>query len=348
MDKRTIILVIGLGLLVIFWVPIMTGLGFIEPPKQPPQRSEQYSQQTEPQPVTTTHATQEETSRTEPLVDSTIPVASFDEDVSAIQIDSIVIETNVWSIIMTNYGGGPVSFKLKKYLDQEGRPIQMLPESRTATPEFHFQGGALIDSRFPFVSSLSAGHYRVDNQPFEISYRFQREGGGIITKKYRFYPDRYDYDLIIDIAGRAELGIEREYSIEWNNKLEPTELNIQDDYRSFWAMAMMGTERVKFDDYDDGRFAVSHTGVTKWAATRSKFFSAILVPRSKVGSGVRASGIEKQVATPDGTVDGRELAIGITMEIPYEPAFIDSFSVFVGPMDYEILRNFNNDVVDII
>ncbi len=348
MDKKVILLVIGLGLLVIFWIPIMTELGLIEPPQQPPQTSEQYAQQTEQQPVTQPQTTPSGAPHTPGSIDSSIAMASLEEAVADGPVDSIFIETNVWSIVMTNYGGGPVSFKLKKYLDQEGQPIQMLPGCQTATPEFHFQGGALTDGRLPFVSSLPAGQFTVDNQPFEISYSFQSESGGIITKKYRFYPDRYDYDLIIEITGRSELGVEREYSIEWNNPLEPTELNIQDDYTSFWAMAMMGTERVKFDDYDNGRFAVSHSGVTKWAATRSKFFSAILVPRSRPGSGVEASGIEKQVVIPDDSVDGKELAIGITMEIPYEPAFIDSFSVFIGPMDYEILKNFNNDVVDII
>jgi len=348
LDKNTIILVVALGLLVIFWMPIMTGLGLIEPPQPPVETAEQYTQQTEPQAVTETQTAPLGSSQNQPLADSTIQTASLGEAVSTVPVDSIFIETDVWSIVMTNYGGGPISFELKKYLDQEGQPIQMLPGCQTTTPEFSFQGGALSDKRLPFVSSLPSSHYTVDSQPFELSYSFQSESGGQITKKYRFYPERYDYDLIIEITGRPELGIEREYSIEWNNRLEPTELNIQDDYTSFWATAMMGTELIKFDDYDNGRFAVSHTGVTKWAATRSKFFSAILVPRSRDGSGVKASGFEKSVQTLDGSVDGKELTVGITMDVPYETSFIDSFSVFVGPMDYEVLKNFNHDVVDII
>lgn len=140
----------------------------------------------------------------------------------------------------------------------------------------------------------------------------------------------------------------REYSIEWNNRLDPTELNIQDDYTSFWATAMMGNEIFKFDDYDNGKFSLSHDGATQWVATRSKFFSAILVPRSRPGRGVKASGLEIPVQTLDEIVEGKSLAVGLLMDVPYEPSFVDSFSVFVGPMDYEILKNFNHDVVDII
>ncbi|MCP4703040.1 MAG: membrane protein insertase YidC, partial [candidate division Zixibacteria bacterium] len=112
--------------------------------------------------------------------------------------------------------------------------------------------------------------------------------------------------------------------------------------------AMMGNEIFKFDDYDDGKFSLRHEGATQWVATRSKFFSAILVPRSTVGEGVKASGTEMLVQTLDDNVDGKELKVGLVMKIPFEPTFVDSFSVFVGPMDYEILKNFDEEVIDII
>lgn len=359
MDKQSIILVIALGLLVIFWIPIMTGLGLIEPPKEPPQTTEQPAQQVEQQSVEQQSVEQQpvETAKTPgtatpsgQAVKEPSPETGLtpDEAIAEGPVDTVLIETNVWSIMLTNEGGGPISFELKKYLDQEGQPIQMLPDCQVSTPEFSFQNGSLVDSRLMFVSSSSPGTYNVTNQTFELTYSFQSKGGGTITKRYRFYPDRYDYDLIIEMSGLSELGIEREYAIEWNNKLDPTELNIKDDYSSFWAMALMGTERVKFNDYDDGKFAVSHSGATNWIATRSKFFTSILVPRSRTGSGAKASGVESPIVTPDGTIESRALAVGIEMEIPNQSTVTDSFSVFVGPMDYEILSDFNNDVVDII
>ncbi len=348
MDKKTIIMVVALGALVIFWIPIMTGLGLMEPPKPRPQVTEQYDQQTEQQPLTETQTTPSGTPQAQPLAGSNVVNATLDQAIFDVPADSIYIETDVWSIIMTNYGGGPISFKLKKYLDQSGQPIEMLPDCENATPELSIQEGAVTDSRLPFVSSLPSRNYRVENSPFDISYRFQSETGNIVTKKYRFYPDRYDYDLVIEITKGSDMGTVREYSIEWNNRLSPTELNIQDDYTSFWAAAMMGNEIFKFDDYDNGRFSLSHDGATQWVATRSKFFSAILVSRSRLGSGVKASGIEMPVQTLDDIVDGKALAVALSMDVPYETAFVDSFSVFVGPMDYGILNNFNNDVVDII
>jgi YidC/Oxa1 family membrane protein insertase len=182
----------------------------------------------------------------------------------------------------------------------------------------------------------------------ELTYRYVSDNGGSISKRYRFYPDRYNYDLVIELNGREALNLEGEYSIEWNNELLPTEPNVNDDYGSFWAMAMMGGEREKFDDYDNDRFGVSHDGVTQWIATRSKFFSAILVPRSNPGIGARSTGLKSQVMVEGEAVTKRSLTIGIDMNLSYAPIVADSFSVFVGPMDYEVLQEFNSDVVDII
>ena len=157
-------MVVALGALVIFWIPIMTTLGLIEPPKPRPQTTEQQPQQQEQQPVTQTQTTPSTTTEDRQKIDSEETTTSLGEPNYDVPVDSIYIETNVWSIVMTNYGGGPVSLELKKYLDQQDRPIQMLPECENATPELSIQDGALTDSRLPFVSSRPAWRYRVDNQ----------------------------------------------------------------------------------------------------------------------------------------------------------------------------------------
>jgi len=353
LDKQSIILVILLGLLVIFWVPIMTGLGLIEPPKEPPKTTPQQTQQAAQQPVDTTTQTPISSQPTPTAAEKpsdSAEVATYEASLDDVPVDSIFIETKVWSVILTNYGGGPVSLHLKKYLDQEGKPIQMLPDCEKATPELSIQKGTITDSRLPFASSLPAGHYTVDNNPLEITYSFHEASGNIVVKRYRFYPNRYDYDLIVDITKGADAAGLRVYSLEWKNKLMPTELNIQDDYRSFWAAALMGNSLTKFDSFDNGKLEADpqYDGTTQWVATRSKYFAAIMVPRSREGSGIDVSGIEKTVSSPDGAVKGRELAVGLMMEIPFDSSFADSFSVFIGPMDYEILSNFHNKVIDII
>jgi len=344
LDKKIVLLVVLLGILVIFWIPIMTKLGLIEPPKRSTAPiteqtrqdtlavSEPISQQNEVKEVTS--APTMESGSVEPAaIDTTPQVAE----------NLITLETNVLKVVFSNYGGAPISIKLKNYKYGNGDPIEMLPECIEATPGFIFNGGTVNINDFVYESSLNGNNYTINNGSKEISYSYRKNDGSTITKRYRFYADRYDYDLIFELSNRAGFGFEREYSLFWGNKLEATELNIEDDYNSMWAMARMGTETEKFDDYSDDRFDVSLSGTTGWIATRSKYFTAVMVPLSRAGSGAGATGIKQNVVSPSGTVTAKILTVALQMEIPFQESIVDSFSVFVGPMDYEILKEFNED-----
>jgi YidC/Oxa1 family membrane protein insertase len=345
LDKKTILLVVLLGMLVIFWIPIMTNLGLLKP--APPRQA--------PAAVDTLHTV--DTIRYAVPPRDTMAMAQVDTSRGApaalpqmenIPEDSIIVETDVWLVTLINHGGGPVSLKLNDYKYNNDGPVEMLPECREATPDFMFLGGAFDAGKLVYQASLPKGKYSVSGEPLEISYSFQKEGGATITKRYRFYPDRYDYDLVITIENRSAFGIEREYSLDWNNRLDPTELDLFSEYNAMWAMAYQGTERVKFDKYTDNKFNRTESGNTDWIANRSKYFTYIMIPRSNMAVAAKASGLKEKIVTARGTFDRRTLTTGLVMNIPQNETLSDSFTVFVGPIDYEILRGYGDNVLDII
>jgi len=346
LDKKTIILVVALGLLVIFWMPIMTTLGLMKAPAPQPQRTTADSSQVA-QEANKISATQDSTAA--PIAASKVAHSDTTSASQAENIveDSIIVETEAWIVTLSNYGGGPVSHKLKNYKYLDGNLIEMLPSCQKATPELDFNALKVNAGKITYQASLAKGKYIVGSTPLELAYTYKGEGGGTLIKKYRFYNNKYQYDLIIEVIDRASLGIEREYSLEWNNPLEPTELRLYDDYNAMWAMGHMGGERIKFDDYTDNKYSISLSGSTNWIATRSKYFASILVPRSQLASGAKSSGVKEKLVTPHETVQKRNITIGLMMEIPSGDKLVDSFSVFVGPMDYDILKSFDNTVVDI-
>ncbi len=352
LDKKSIIVVVILGILVIFWIPIMTWQGFIKPPQRQV-APVQTTQTTPADTLTHVEATPTVTPQTPPRPmpprDSTAMAnIGLTEPFGGVPEDTLIIETEVMQVVMTNHGGGPNAIRLKKFLYADNGPVEMLPSKEIVAPEFSFQNGTFRDNRLAFTANLSPREYKVGTEPLDVIYTHTTDNGGSIVKRYRFYPDRYDYDLILEVQNRAAFGFERGYRMEWNSALAPTEPDINDDFSSFWGMAMQGTERVKYDDYDDNRFNVSQDGVTRWIATRSKFFTAILIPRSRPADGALASGNKIQRAFGEKTFQARDLTIGLEFELPSEQNLVDSFTVFVGPMDYDLLKSFNNEVADIM
>ncbi len=348
MDKKTILIVVALGALFFFWGPIMTELGLIKPgPQKPPQAIQDTTVTASPEPITERQsvAADRQSSDLQHVTSSQLMPAD-----SAVNIpeDTIKVETNKWIAVMTNYGGGPVSIKLKEYKYDNGEPIEMLPGCEKVTPEFSFSGGTFRENGLVYKASHPAGSYSVTSSATEFVYTFRSAAGGQLIKRYRFYPDRYDYDLIIEITDRPGFGFERKYNIEWNNKLGPTELNISDDYNSMVAMSYQAGDGEKFDDYNDNRYAISKDGQTDWIATRSRYFTGIIIPRSHSGISALSSGVKYPVETPRGNADARDVSIGMTMDMEYAPAFTDSFTIYVGPIDYEILESYNNNVVDLV
>nr|MBN2277631.1 membrane protein insertase YidC [candidate division Zixibacteria bacterium] len=351
MDKRTIIVIILLGALVIFWFPIMQGLGLMEKRQAPPPTTSQPTEQVEP-----IHDTPEpeldqqlsETMATETETTPQIRQASID---TATQVpeDTIFIETNVFQVVMSNHGGAPISIKLKDYqYAWDSSRIEMLPDNKMASPEIKFNGGQINANKFVYTPSRPDRKRLITSGSVDVTYTYNDNSGTSVVKRYRFYADRYDFDLIVEVKNPENLNLNRKYSLEWNNKLGPTELYLQDDYNSMWAMAMEGNERVKLDDYKDNMFSRMDDGVTSWIASRSKYFSVILLPRSRSAAGAKASGIKFEHFADNQKVNARKLAIGLVMEPPRDSAMVDSFTVYVGPMDYELLKEVNSDVVDVI
>jgi len=353
LEKRTIILIVLLGALVIFWMPIMQGLGLIEKREAPPptQQAEQSTKESEPPTATPEPDIAENIQTEEPVsTESTPKIQPSIDTVSQVPEDTIFIETNVLSVMMSNHGGALISIKLKdyKYAGDDTSKVEMLPENKISTPELKFNGGMINANNFVYTPNRPDRKRSITSGSLEISYTYNDPAGTAIHKKYRFYADRYDFDLLIDVDNPEALGLNRKYTLEWNNKLMPTELNLQDDYNSMWAMAMEGNERVKFDDYKDNRFSRTDDGVTNWVASRSKYFAVIILPRSSEAIGARAAGVKFERMVDGKKVDARKLGVGLVMEPSYDTPMADSFSVFTGPMDYELLKDLNDEVVDLI
>ncbi len=340
-DKKTLPIIVILVILILFYFQILEYLGLYTPPK-PQQQTQQETAQQVPSPDTSITPPPPPEQREEPKV------AAIEADSTEKTPDTVVIQTNTFTALLTSHGGGLLSLKLKKYTYRDGKQIEMLPLAEHATPDATFANGTFSTTAVDFSADLAPGTYHVQNGSQVITYHYTAPSGGEIIKKYTFYPDSYHFDLELEVREPIKLGFERQYNLVWNTPLGVTEPQAEMDYNAMEAVAMMSGSREKLDDFQDNKLNQSLTGYTTWAGVRSKYFAAVLIPRNRMADGVFAQGEKEKISTPDGTIEQRRITVGINMPFANINTVADTFRVFVGPLDYTLLSKYNVGLEDML
>jgi len=343
LDKKTLPLVILLVIIVVFYYQILEFLGLYEPPPPKPATTEQVQPETDTlinprdtiTPIEIDAFT--ETKKEHPLL-------ANDTLIDSVPVETTFVTTNKYIIAISNHGGGPVSLKLKDHYYRDGNLIEMIPDARGATPSPIFAGGTFSTASVPFVSNRNAGSYNAIHDTISLIYTYTSPDNGIIRKRYTFYPNQYHFDMVVELENRDKLGFERQYTMMWNTPLEVTEPQKDKDYQAMQAVVMFGGSRETLDDFEGDKLRQTIEGFTSWAGVRSKYFTAILIPCDREASGAIALGEKKKISTPTGNIEQHHITTGLTMPFANVPTITDSFTVYVGPMDYLLMSSYDVDL----
>ncbi len=344
MDKKTLPIIIALALIIIFYYPLLQLLGLQEEPKPKPetagqtQSSDTMSKAAPPK--TAVDKLTDQISQPVTLNDTTGQLNQIDSD-------TLTIKTEQFEIVLSSRGGGPVALYLNEFKYRDGQKINMLSKARQATPDFTFAGETFSTAQVDFTCSKSPGVYDVVSQPLELHYRYRRNGAELI-KHYRFFPDNYHFELVIELVNGEKIGFERQYEIVWNTPLDVTEPQQEEDYAEMNAVALMAGSRVTLDDFQDDKLNQSFDGQTKWAGVRSKYFTSVIIPRNRAAERVFAHGQKMQVSSDAGPIEGREITVGLSFPFSNVSSLADSFTVFVGPLDYQLMAEYKVDLEDML
>ncbi len=345
MDKKTILLLIPIVLVIIFYWQILEFLGLYTPaPPVQTGKTDTTQVSTPPDsqlPVVLAPAA------VQPVLDTTLAAAPV--DTTTVSVDTVVITTKRYIATLITKGGGPISIKLEDYHYHDDRGnIEMVPFPAEVTPALAFSSGTFQTGSLPFVSSLSPGHYNASTAPVDVVYTYTNPQGGQIVKSYRFYPDDYHYDLTVGVNRREALGFERQYELMWNTPLGATEPDLKSDYLEMKGVARMGEDFRKLEKFEGNTLNMQESGTTAWAGVRSKYFTAVLIPMNKPADGVSATGSQQAATGPHGTYEKRDVHVGIEMPLAATSTFTDTVRVFVGPLDYTLMARYGKGLQDIL
>jgi len=347
LDKKTLPIIVVLVLAVIFYWPILEFLGLVEEPEKSPQLTEQ---QTDTIVQAQALGSEVQNSSTQPsaidINNSPPPLPDVVQDSTA--VDTLFVNTGKYEVVLTTLGGGPISIRLNDFTYRDGQPIQMMPDSALIAPEARFAGGTFSSSQVHYSCNLGSGTYDATREPLEVVFSYVGAGGALIERTFTFYPDQHHFDMSLNVPEPAKLGFERNYYLFWNSPLGATEPDLEPDYQAMQVAAMMGGSRETLDDFDDDTLHQKVDGDVTWAGVRSRYFAAVLIPKSRAGEGVLAEGRTRNVITDGGSVEERKVIVGLEMPFAAMTPINDDFTIFVGPLDYMMMSEYDVGLEDML
>jgi YidC/Oxa1 family membrane protein insertase len=327
MDKRTVIGLVLIALVFILW-PVY--VQWINPKKPAPS-----------QPVSTGPAdTSKDTAPAEPpaLIPGTAPrkQAVSQPAAATVPVETVTVETPLAIYKLTSRGATFVSIVLKKYYLDGKVPLELIPPQPGTSFEISLPHHSFYTSALDFKPGAKKLELSGD-QKATLTFTARGEGGRPVRIGYDFSAQSYVIGASILVDSLGDWG--RDYRIGWKGGLLVTEKRREDALNYFGAYARMGTEVVHQKSFKDDSLKEAALGETFWIASRSKYFAAVIIPKEAPGTGFWAEGIQEHDSAG---LAGKKISVFIGATSRQPAALAGRFTLFVGPLDYNLLRGFGN------
>jgi len=352
MDKQSTIAFVLIGIILVVWLQMNAP----DPVVDTPQTDSTKTEAVQNIPVEKVDPQQSKPATFEKIKDETV------NEIKEVEVAERVttIETDLALIELTNKGGRIKKFFLKKYktwyhndVDSSNfydSHVQLINTSREGGDfnlVFITKNGKLINTKdLSFNADSKENYYKVSKEDSVIvNYKYSVEENKSVTKSFKFFGNSYSSqaDIILDNMNDMISGYR--YDVEWATGLNFVERNSADEANYSNAAAFSGDERVKIDASSVGDTETKVlNGKVDWIGVRNKYFTAIIAPQNPSDQG-GAEFKGEHVTTEYG--DREYYSANLRIPFNNQNYQKDSFNMYIGPLDYDILKSNNNNYHEI-
>ena len=257
---------------------------------------------------------------------------------------TITIETNLYKAVLTTEGGMIKDWTLTDYKTWNGYPVELVKFNHRGDYSLLFQtmDGKLIDTKdLYFGSSFQNGQVikLANNQTYKLAFTLNVGDSSQIVREFTFKGGVYDFGSQVVFKNMDTYIANYEYQVTWEHGLNYTEDNSVDESSFSTAYAYTGGEAVSLDATKVNEPVKQElSGRTDWVSQTTKYFTEAIVSKGKPADGAYLHGIEES-APNNGLI--RTYYTALQMRFEGQPFQVDSFMVYVGPLDYKILKSYN-------
>ena len=284
-----------------------------------------------------------EETKTEEKAAKVIESAIESPEITVVHIENKYIS----AAISSENGGSMTDWELKNYKNHVGGYLNLINNNGLDISFTNSDGKEFNLNEYNLFMKEIGGQKIVldEDKPIQVVEFYLPIRNGKITKKVFFYYDKYSIDVIVKFEGLQNYVINRRYFLSWENGLESTEKNTNEDYSYARAYASMAGE---LEDLDIGANKVndkSFNGRVDWTSIRTKYFLVSIIPNTPElmnGAILNASGEKDN--------DHLKKVFSVSLDVPFNPTHSqsDSFTVYLGPLDYNVLKSYQRDLQTLI
>ncbi len=245
----------------------------------------------------------------------------------------ISVETPLYRAVFTNAGPTLKSFKLKKYrktpdanselielvhLGKSGEDFLKIDFNHGANPETH-KTLYHVDAE-----SLSL---QLDSAPADLNFKAVRSDGVSVNQTFRFYPDKYQIDLLVSLQNQAE------NQIQGNLKAHVNNIPTKDRGRlSFVGVALLLNGKLKELEPKDKEIKEERnlSGQIGWVAYEDEYFMSAIIPD------VQEEGSFKGGLLPSGVL--KAIYMTPTISLGSQEQVSSRFTLYLGPRELSVLK----------
>ncbi|NUN16038.1 MAG: YidC/Oxa1 family insertase periplasmic-domain containing protein, partial [Myxococcales bacterium] len=159
-----------------------------------------------------------------------------------------------------------------------------------------------------------------------------------IQKTLTFYGNRYEVGVSVALPGMDHIIANHRYEFSWKSGLQYQELYSDKESDASKALIVQNKNIEELDATDVAApVQTSGSGTIDYAAIKSKYFVAAIIPRVVNGDAAVYLDGKRHVAERGGFIEQYDMALRLPTTTSGKT---DRFTVYVGPLDYDVVKQY--------
>ena len=264
---------------------------------------------------------------------------------------TLTVETPNYRAQLSTRGGGLRSWELKQYKTWDKHPVNFLYGTQNTEFNLLFSSsdGKLINTKsLTFESSFENRTIvrLTEKDSFKVEFILPINQESKVVKTLVFYGGLYSFNAVYRFEKMENIIANFEYQVTWEYGPRYFEHNSIDESNNAKAGAYAGGELTEIDATTPHEILKQNiSGRVTWVASRNKYFAAAIIPREKESQGAYLEGT--RIPQPD---NGAKENYSMAVKMPFTGRQLeaDRFTVFLGPLDFDIVKSYGVDLDQIM